>query len=106
MKREILKLLIPITLGGFLTAGCVVSHRSPPPERIVVEGPPAPKTEMVGTPPSSAYVWVAGYWSYMDGHWVWAPGHWDMRPRPGVVWVPGHWDHVEKGWRWTPGHWE
>jgi hypothetical protein len=117
MKRE--KKYIAVGLGTILTiivgTGCISHHRAytpvvvapaPTGEVVVTEAPPPPRQEVVTVAPSSAHVWVGGYWLNRRGHWAWIPGHYEIRPRPGVVWVQGHWDRTSAGWVWTPGRWQ
>lgn len=113
MKREILRILLLVTLGGLFVAGCS-SHRqyepvvttTPTGEVIVTEAPPAPRPEVISTAPSTSHVWVEGYWMYRNTRWVWVPGHYEVRPRLNATWVPGHWDRTSRGWVWTAGRWE
>jgi hypothetical protein len=97
--------LIPfaLVLG---TSGCVVV----PDQRHFVDGvvlvaPPAPRDEVVGSPPSPDYVWVGGYWNWVGDRHEWVPGHWSL-PRPGHHWVAPQWTRQGDGWRFKPGHWE
>ena len=112
MKREILRLVLLVTVGSFFVAGCA-SHRyepvvstTPTGEVIVTQAPPAPRQEVITTAPSTQHVWVQGYWMYRNGRWVWIPGHYEARPRVNANYVAGHWDRTSRGWVWTPGHWE
>ena len=113
MKKQVLQLLTITTLATVLASGCY-SHRTyrpvvttvPSGEVVVTETPPPARQEVIGVAPSTAHVWVAGYWTYRHGRWVWVPGHYELRPRAAAVWVPGHWDRTSRGWVWTPGHWD
>jgi len=112
MRTEAFKALAWMALGVVLAIGC--SDRqvhekvvvTPSGEVVTTETPPPPRSEMIGSPPGTSYVWAPGYWTYQNERWVWLPGHWDLRPRAGVNWIPGHWDKEPRGWVWTPGHWE
>jgi hypothetical protein len=120
MKKNIVKFgVLPLmTAGSILLRGCISHHQAYVETTepvttttrtvVVTEEPPPARTEMEGTAPSEASVWIGGYWSYVHGTWVWVPGHWETRPRVNAVWVPGHWDKNSggKGWIWTSGHWE
>lgn len=109
MKRlsEVLALGVTVAL---LLAGCETTHHpvvvTPKGEVVVPDQPPPKREETPGKPPSPAYVWVPGYYTYHGDRWVWIGGRWDAPPREGAVWVPGHWDRTTGGWLWTPGHWE
>src|SRR5436190_4530300 len=113
MKREILRLAVWILLAVFLGTGCYtrkvherVVVTAPPGEVIVTQAPPDPRLEVIGVAPSTAHIWVRGYWVHRNGQYVWIAGHWELRPRPGAIWVPGHWDSTSRGWVLTPGHWQ
>src|SRR5579864_2049215 len=121
MKRKMFGILPLIIGGGLILSGCVHTHHAVVTTEtttgpatttqttrtvVVTQAPPPPRTEVMGTPPSEAQVWVGGYWSFTNGRWVWMPGHWELRPRAGAVWVPGHWDRNPEGtgWAWTEGY--
>jgi hypothetical protein len=40
---------------------------------------PPPRVEEPSSPPSTEYVWVAGYWEKTSRGWLWHPGHWERR---------------------------
>jgi hypothetical protein len=106
------KLLVLASVVGLGLAGC--SSPAPSGGQAVVAPaggaitvtPPAPKPEVIGTPPSAAYGWVPGYWIYRNERWLWVPGRWELRPHPNALWAPGHWNKTPDGWVWTPGHWD
>jgi len=120
MKKTTIGILPIIVMSGTLFSGCVSHHQpmvlttyEPTTTHttrtvVVTEEPPAPRVEVEGSAPSTAHVWIQGYWTHEDNRWVWAPGHWELRPGANAVWVPGHWDKdpTGKGWIWTAGHWE
>jgi hypothetical protein len=109
MKKEIPGLLALLTVSSLLLGGCVTHEQavvSPSGEVVVVrEAPPAPRQEVIGVAPSTAHVWVNGYWGYRHGKYVWVTGHWESRPRAGATYIAGHWDHTSRGWVYTPGYW-
>src|ERR1700729_725158 len=87
-------------------AGCVVV----PDQRhyaggVVVVGPPEPRVEVVGVAPTPGYVWLSGYWNWVDGRHEWVEGRWSA-PRAGHHWVAHQWVRQGDGWRMKPGHWE
>jgi hypothetical protein len=109
MRRDAVRAMALLGLGGLLISGCATSRPvtvTPTGQVVVTEPPPAPRKEVVGTPPGAQYVWVQGYWTHVDNRWVWIPGHWQVRPTSTATWVPGRWDRTVTGWVWTPGHWE
>jgi len=111
MKRERLKRLALIALGGLLAGGCAAQRAhhpvtvTPAGTVIVPERPPPSTREAPGAEPQTAYSWMPGYWAFSDYRWVWIPSHWQAPERTGTLWVPGHWDHTPEGWVWTPGKW-
>jgi len=72
-------------------------------ETVIVE-PPPPRVEVMGDPPHHGYIYVNGYWRWVDGHHVWVPGHWTA-PRRGYYWQPHIWVHEGNGWRLREGYW-
>src|SRR5579859_5980901 len=56
-------------------------------------------------PPSSAYVWMAGYWEGASGKWRWVAAHWNLPPTRSSVWVPGYWVRGGGVWTWVNGAW-
>src|SRR5678815_5657265 len=107
MKRQILRLIALLGIGGLLVIGCYTKRTyspvvatAPTGTVIVTEAPPAPRQEVIGVAPSTSHVWVQGYWSYRNGRYVWMPGHYELRPRPAAAWVAGHWDRTSRGWVW------
>lgn len=73
---------------------------------LVVQQPPPPlHQEAMTMPPSSAYVWVSGYWTWNNG-WQWVAGHWELPPQRTTTWVPGQWVPQGQHWVWRPGHWQ
>jgi hypothetical protein len=93
-------------LASALLGGCAVmpdqGHRV---DGVVLVAPPAPREEVVGTPPVEGYVWLSGYWDWVGNRHQWIPGHW-APPRPGRQWVPHTWVRQGDGWVLKPGHWE
>jgi len=71
----------------------------------VIMAPPAPRVEVVGPAPHTGFVWIPGYWNWVDGHHVWIAGRWEA-PRPGYRWAPHRWVHEHDGWRLEEGRWE
>lgn len=70
------------------------------------EAPPAPQAESRSDAPSTAHVWIGGFWGRRAGAWVWIPGRWALPPAHRCRWIPGHWRRVRPHrWRWIPGHW-
>jgi len=74
-------------------------------ELIAQQPPPPLRQEAMTMPPSSAYVWVPGYWTWNNG-WQWTAGHWELPPQRMTTWVPGQWVPQGQNWVWRPGLWQ
>ncbi len=72
---------------------------------VVLLAPPAPRVEIVGAAPTPGYVWVGGYWAWVNGRHEWVAGRWSA-PRPGRHWVPHEWVRQGDGWYLRGGRWE
>jgi hypothetical protein len=72
---------------------------------IVKEEPPPVRIERRPAPPSDAYIWIDGFWSWDNQRYRWEAGHYVMPPQPDVVWVAPRYDHDAQGYRYTPGTW-
>ena len=70
----------------------------------VTIAPPEPQVEVYGAPPVAGYVWIGGYWNWVNGRHVWVGGRWSA-PRPGYRWAPHHWEHRADGWHLAGGGW-
>ncbi len=119
--------VLSVSALSLLAAGCYSS----PPQRVVVaqpavvippsapdehalvlapSEPPAPRVEVIPTPPSDVVYWVPGHWRWngtADGQsgWTWVAGYYAERPIRGAVWVGGHWQQSSAGWVWVEGYW-
>jgi hypothetical protein len=90
-----------------LLSGCVVRGTVGIPAPVVYVAPVAPpplQVEVIGVPPTPGYVWIGGYWNWVEGRHVWVGGHWSA-PRVGYRWVPHAWVREGGGWRLHEGHW-
>ncbi len=70
-------------------------------------GPPPPKEEKPPAQQRPGYIWVAGYWEWLDiaGTYRWRPGHfvkarknWEYR-RPVYRKIKGQWYYTKPHWR-------
>lgn len=95
-------------MTAVLASGCAVYpahdayYRNEP---VVTVAPPPLQYEQPGYPPSSEFVWIAGYWNWAGARYVWVPGRWEA-PRPGLYWVPHRWERDANQWRRQGGRWE
>ena len=102
-----------VLMIGF-TAGCATlsSSGSPsgdPDKRIDVpvnSQPPPEKAE--GNRPASpgfGYIWVGGYWDYLDGNYIWRDGRW-VQAKPDYEYVRARYEYDGKGWVFHRPHWK
>ncbi|HVZ49524.1 MAG TPA: YXWGXW repeat-containing protein [Gemmatimonadaceae bacterium] len=100
-----------LALASFaLLASAPGCQASAPPRRMVgvsfiVREPPRPRREVIVTRPGPGYVWIAGYWHWVEPEYVWVPGRWTLPPRGFRRWEPGRWQHEQRGWYWVEGRW-
>lgn len=74
---------------------------------IVTAAPPALQQEVVLARPSSAHVWVPGYWTWRNNRYEWMSGHWEVPPRTDAVWVAPRSERLSDGtYRFYEGFWD
>jgi hypothetical protein len=73
----------------------------------VREAPPAEKEEAKDHPsaPGFGYIWVAGYWDYLDGNYVWRDGRWVLA-KPDYEYVRARYEFDGKAWLFHRPHWK
>lgn len=92
------------TLSGTTSGGS-----SDPSQQIdipVSEAPPPDKAE--GEKPAApgyGYIWVAGYWDYLDGNYIWRDGRW-VQGKPDYEYVRARYEHEANGWVFHRPHWK
>ncbi len=73
--------------------------------------PPVPpsaaptESQVTGTAPSPAYVWMSGHWNLDSGQWKWIAPHWELPPSRSAIWIEGHWVASGTTWVWSNGAW-
>lgn len=73
---------------------------------IVTQAPPAVQQEVVVARPSSAHVWVPGYWTWRNNRYEWMSGHWEIPPRTDAMWVAPRTERLSDGtYRFYEGFW-
>jgi hypothetical protein len=99
-------LLTAAFIAALALGGCVAAEQSAPPRGVVVSGPPpAPLPEpMRPPPPSTASVWVDGYWHWTGMQYAWIPGHWESGP-PGTTWAAPRYVASEGSYVYEAGGW-
>ena len=71
----------------------------------VTQPPPADKIEEKTAAPGFGYIWVAGYWDYLDGNYVWREGRW-VAVRPDYEYVRARYEQSGSGWVFHRPHWK
>ena len=62
-------------------------------------------SQVTGTAPSPAYVWMSGHWNQDAGQWKWIAPHWELPPSRSAIWIEGHWVASGATWVWSNGAW-
>ena len=75
---------VGVSLGRYVGIGIAIGEPRHD-EVIIREGPPAPRHEFHGPPPSPRHIWIAGYWAYHHNHNEWVEGHWELPPHERAV---------------------
>ena len=83
----------------------VTTQTQPAGTIIVTQAPPALQTEVILAQPSSAHVWIAGYWTWRNNQYQWMAGHWEVPPYAGSQWVSPRWESGNGAYRFYEGHW-
>jgi hypothetical protein len=73
---------------------------------VVTQAPPALQTENPGPQPSSAHIWVPGYWTWQNSQYQWIAGQWAIPPEGDTTWIPPHWEPEGNGYRFYEGYWK
>ena len=68
--------------------------------------PPAEKTEGARpAAPGYGYIWVGGYWDYLDGNYIWRDGRW-VQGKPDYEYVRARYEYDGKAWVFHRPHWK
>jgi len=78
---------------------------SGPTEVIVEEAPPPPQQEIIVESPGPGYVWIGGYWGWVNGRREWVRGYWARPPHRHAVWVAPRWEPRSHGYVYIRGYW-
>src|SRR5262245_49153852 len=71
----------------------------------VNSGPPADKPETRMASPGFGYIWVAGYWDYLDGNYVWRGGRW-VQAKADYEYVRARYEFNGQQWMFHRPHWK
>lgn len=85
--------------------GTVVTTQSQPSTIVVTQAPPALQTEATLAQPSSAHVWIPGYWTWRSNQYQWMAGRWEMPPYAGAKWMTPRWQTESGAYRFYEGYW-
>jgi hypothetical protein len=97
-----------------LSVGCSVISSGPSPTESknaltmqVRDAPPPDKAESKEHPasPGFGFIWVAGYWDYLDGNYVWRDGRW-VPGKPDYEYVRARYEFDGKAWVFHRPHWK
>lgn len=69
---------------------------APPPEKVDGDKPAAP---------GYGYIWVSGYWDYLDGNYLWRSGRW-VQGKADYEYVRAHYEAVNNRWVFHRPHWK
>jgi hypothetical protein len=75
---------------------------------VPVQSPPPPEKAEAARPaaPGFGYIWVGGYWDYLDGNYIWRDGRW-VQGKPDYEYVRARYDNdAGKGWVFHRPHWK
>ena len=68
--------------------------------------PPAEKADAAKpAAPGYGYIWVGGYWDYLDGNYIWRDGRW-VQGKPDYEYVRARYDNDGKSWVFHRPHWK
>ena len=69
---------------------------APPPEKVEADKPASP---------GFGYIWVSGYWDYLDGNYIWRSGRW-VQGKPDYEYVRARYDQANGRWVFHRPHWK
>jgi hypothetical protein len=75
-------------------------------QAVATAAPPEPRHEERGHAPHPGWVWIPGYWNWVNDHYIWVPGFWAVPPSGFSTWEAAHWVHSEQGWVLVRGRWQ
>lgn len=112
---QLLRLTRLASIAVVFASGCAIlsssSSSTGDANKVTIEvaaAPPAEKIEKVETRPASpgyGYIWVNGYWDYLDGNYVWRNGRW-TQARPDYEYVRARYEYDGKTWLFHRPHWK
>jgi hypothetical protein len=106
--------VLTLTLFLGLAGGCATLSSSSPSDSgdksqltlSVATPPPTEKAEGDRpTSPGFGYIWVAGYWDYLDGNYIWRDGRW-MQGKADYEYVRARYEKDGQGWVFHRPHWK
>lgn len=106
-----LALTLSLVFASFASPGCSVISSTPTTDQSkqltleVSSAPPPEKQEKQSESPGFGYIWVSGYWDYLDGNYVWRNGRW-TQARPDYEYVRARYEFDGKTWLFHRPHWK
>jgi hypothetical protein len=83
--------------GGESKAQLTIPVNAPPP-------PDKPEGARPGAP-GFGFIWVAGYWDYLDGNYIWRDGRW-VQGKPDYEYVRARYEYDGKTLQFHRPHWK
>ncbi len=99
--------LVSLLALALFASGCVAYGYGPHVGLRVGFGPPAFRAEVGIAAPGPGYVWVPGYWDWVEARadYVWIEGRWALPPHPRAIWVAPRYEHRRGGYYYHRGYW-
>ena len=112
MRVMALTIFLSLAVGGCATmsSGSTSSDSSGDKSQLTmtVASPPPPEKAEDARPtaPGFGFIWVAGYWDYLDGNYIWRDGRW-MQGKADYEYVRARYEHeAQGGWVFHRPHWK
>ncbi len=109
MRTIALALMIAVAGCSTLSSSSSTSSTADAKTQVTVpvnSAPPPDKTEgSKHSAPGYGYIWVAGYWDYLDGNYIWRDGRW-VQGKPDYEYVRARYEFDGKSWVFHRPHWK
>ena len=106
---RILALALYLSMAGCAALSSGNSGSGDPNQQLTIpvsSAPPADKAEESRpAAPGYGYIWVAGYWDYLDGNYIWRDGRW-VQGKPDYEYVRARYEYDGKAWVFHRPHWK
>jgi hypothetical protein len=109
VRRLALALLVTVAGCSTLSSSSTQSSSAEAQSQITVpvSSPPPPEKAENGRPaaPGFGYIWVGGYWDYLDGNYIWRDGRW-VQGKPDYEYIRARYEYDGKAWVFHRPHWK